>query len=163
MGPGRGKAALACALGGLVLTLPLLGCGAEEHANDPRPPIPVEVTVSLAENQVSVQPSEVGSGDGDRQAISQNEGVESPEFDPDSPLNVVFTVANLTPVDTQLEIEGPKQATSELIVGRGTTRFEVALPSGDYSIGAADLPNAAEASFSVGPERVSSQNDLLLP
>ena len=163
MGPGSGKAALACALGGFLLALPLVGCGAEEHANDPRPPIAIEVTVSLAEDEVSVQPAEVGAGGGNEQAISQNEGVENPDFDPDSEQDVIFTVANLTQFDTKLEIDGPKQATSELIVGDGTTRFAVSLPTGDYRIGAADLPNAAEAPFSVGPERISSQNDLLLP
>lgn len=163
MGPGSGKAALACTLGGILLALPLAGCGAEEHANDPRPPIPIEVTVSLTEDKVSAQPAEVGVGGENKQAVSQNEGAENPDFESDTPLNVIFTVANLTEFDTRLEIQGPKQATSELIVGNGTTRFEVSLPTGDYRIGAADLPNATEADFSVGSERISSQNDLLLP
>lgn len=163
MGPRSGKAALAYALGGLALALPLAGCGAEEHANDPRPPSPVEVTVSLSEDQVTAQPAKVGIGGENKQAISQNEDSENPDFESNTPLNVIFTVANLTKFDTKLEIQGPKQATSELIVGNGTTRFEVSLPTGDYRIGAADLPNAAEAQFSVGSERISSQNDLLLP
>lgn len=148
-------------LGGLALAL--AGCGAEEHANDPRPPIPTTVSVSISESKVSAQPRAVGFAGETGQAISQNEGVANPEIGSETPLNVVFTVANLTGTDTRLEFQGAKDATSNLVVANGTARYEVSLPTGEYLIEAADIPTAVGARFSVGPDRVSSQNDLLLP
>jgi hypothetical protein len=145
------------------LALALAACGAEEHANDPRPPIPTEVTVSISENRVSAQPGVVGVGKASGQPLSHNADVENPKISSDTPLNVIFTIANLTDTDSQLEIQGPKDTTSVPIVGNGTARYEVALPTGEYLISAADIPGALAARFSVGPDRVSSQNDLLLP
>jgi hypothetical protein len=163
MGRGRGTPAAACVLGALLLTLPLAGClGAEEHANDPRPPIPAEVTVSISDKKVSVQPSVVGLI-GEGQPISQNADVENPNLGSNTDLNVIFTIANLTETDSKLEIQGPKDASSTEIVGNGTARYEVALPTGEYLVSAADIPGAFAADFTVGPDRVSSQNDLLLP
>ena len=146
------------------LALALAACGAEEHANDPRPPIPAEVTVSISEKQVSAQPRVVGvAGKGSSQAITQNADTENPKISSDTPLNVIFTIANLTDTDSKLEIQGPKDASSVPVVGNGTARYEVTLPTGEYLISAADIPAALAARFSVGPDRVSSQNDLLLP
>jgi hypothetical protein len=159
---GRGRQALACTTAALALAL--AACGAEEHANDPRPPIATEVTVSISEKKVSVQPGRVGVADEDSsQPISQNENVKNANIGSSTPLNVVFTIANLTTTDSHLEISGPKDDTSPPIVANGTTRYEVALPTGDYLVSAADIPGAFAAHFSVGPDRVSSQNDLLLP
>jgi hypothetical protein len=164
MGRGSARPGLAYAIGALVLALSLTACGAEEHENDPRPPIATEVTVSISDEQVNAQPAVVGvTGKDSSQPVSQNEGVENPTLDSSTELNVVFTIANLTDTDSRLEIKGPKDDSSTLIVGNGTARYEVALPTGEYLISAADIPGAAAARFTVGPDRVSSQNDLLLP
>jgi hypothetical protein len=160
MGRG-GKPAIACALG--VLALAIAGCGAQEHANDPRPPIPTEITVSISDKNVSVQPADVGVAGENQQPTSQNEGQTNPEISSNQPLDVVFTIANLTDVDTHLEIQGPKDGTSPLVVGSGTAQYQVSLPTGAYLVSAADIPSAVAAHFNVGPDRVSSQNDLLLP
>ena len=162
MGRGRSKPAIACALGALAVSL-ALGCGAEEHANNPRPQTPTEVTASISEEKVSVQPAKVGIAGEGQQPISQNEGQTSPKLSSNRPLTVVFTVANLTDTDTHLEIAGPKDDTSSLIVASGTTNYQVELPTGEYLVSAADIPGAFAARFSVGPDRRSSQNDLLLP
>jgi len=164
MGRGSARPGLAYAIGALAVALSLAACGAEEHANDPRPPIATEVTVSISDDQVSAQPAVVGrAGKDSSQAVSQNADVENPSIDSSTELSVVFTVANLTDTDSRLEIKGPKDDSSTLIVGNGTTRYEVALPTGEYLISAADIPGATAARFTVGPDRVSSQNDLLLP
>lgn len=161
---GSARPGLAYALGALALALPLAGCGAEEHANDPRPAIPAEVTVSISDEQVSAQPAVVGvTGKDSSQPVSQNTDVDNPSLDSNTDLNVVFTIANLTGTDSRLELQGPKDDSSTLIVGNGTARYEVALPTGEYLISAADIPGAEAARFTVGPDRVSSQNDLLLP
>ena len=163
MGRGRGKPAIACAIGTLAFALAAGGCGKQEHANDPRPPIPTEITVSISQKQVSAQPSKVGVAGKNQQQLSQNEGQKNPEISSNTPLDVVFTIANLTNVDTHLEIQGPKDGTSNIVVAGGTGQYQVALPTGDYLISAGDIPGAVAAHFSVGPARVSSQNDLLLP
>jgi hypothetical protein len=164
MGRGSARPGLACALGAVALALPLAGCGAEEHPNEPRPAIPTEVTVSISEEQVSAQPAVVGVADKDSsQPVSQNADVDNPRLDSNIELTVVFTIANLTGTDSRLELQGPKDDSSTVIVGNGTARYEVALPTGEYLISAADIPSASEARFTVGPDRVSSQNDLLLP
>ena len=80
-----------------------------------------------------------------------------------APLLVGITIANLTDIDTPLEIKGPRDETSPLIVANGTASFKVDLPTGDYLISAADIPGAVAARLNVGPDRASSQNDLLLP
>jgi hypothetical protein len=163
MGRGRGKPAIACAVGALALAIPLAGCGAEEHANDPRPGIPTEVTASISQKSVNVQPANIGVAGKNQQSLSQNEGQTNPDLGSNTPLDIVFTVANLTNVDTHLEIQGPKNATSNLITGNGTGTYQVSLPTGEYLISAADIPGATAGRLSVGPDRVSSQNDLLLP
>ena len=163
MGRGRGKPAIACAIGSLAFALVVAGCGKQEHANDPRPGVPTEITVSISQKQVSVQPSKVGVAGKNQQPLSQNEGQKNPTISSNTPLDVVFTIANLTDVDTHLEIQGPKDGTSNLIVGSGTGQYSVSLPTGDYLVSAGDIPGAVAAHLSVGPNRTSSQNDLLLP
>jgi hypothetical protein len=161
---GRGRTpAIACALGTLAVALAVAGCGAEEHANDPRPATPTEVTASISEKKVNVEPAAIGVTGRNQQPLSQNESQTDPDLGSNTPLDVIFTVANLTDVDTHLEIEGPKNATSTLITGNGSGNYQVALPTGEYLISAADIPGAAAARLSIGPDRTSSQNDLLLP
>jgi hypothetical protein len=161
---GRGRTpAIASAFGTLAVALAMAGCGSEEHANDPRPATPTEVTASISEKKVNVQPAAVGVAGKNQQALTQNEGEKNPDLGSNTPLDVIITVANLTDVDTHLEIQGPKDATSTLIAASGTGQYQVTLPTGEYLISAADIPGATAARFSVGPDRVSSQNDLLLP
>ena len=120
--------------------------------------------MSISEKKVSAQPGVVGdAGKDSSQPLSQNADAENPTISSDVPLSVIFTIANLTDTDSKLEIQGPRDATSVLIVGHGTARYEIALPTGEYLINAADIPGALAARFSVGPDRVSSQSDLLLP
>lgn len=146
----------------LPLALFIAGCGAEDHPNDPRPPQAVEVTVSIDDTRLSVQPSEVGFGDSD-QPMSQNRDQPQAELSSSRPLTVSFTVSNLTDHDTALQIEGPTSETSEIVIAQGTNGFKVDLPTGEYFIYADGVPGTPEASFSVGGDRPSSQNDLLLP
>lgn len=141
------------------------GCGVETHANDPRPALPVEVSVNITDRAVQVQPAEIGfKADDDRTPIAQNEGVPETKNEGNEPAVVIFTSANTTQTDTALEIRGGQDdLRSGPIVANGTNSYKVALPTGDYVIEAADIPAAKPAKFKVGPLRISSQNDLLLP
>jgi hypothetical protein len=148
----------------LVSALLVAGCGAEEHANDPRPPSAAEVTASISQKAVSVQPIAVGTANGaGQQSMVQNAGQKEPTISSNTPETVSFTIANLTNFRTQLEIQGPVSKTSPPLLAQGTATFKANLPTGSYTITAADIPAATAAHFKVGPVRTSSANDLLLP
>lgn len=114
------------------------GCGRDDFENDPRPPVPAEVSAKIADNGVAISPREFGSG------------------------LVNLTVANLTTESGTLVIRGPVNAESNEIPASGTTTLKVDLKAGSYEAsvdGIAVLP----AEFSVGAERPSGQDELLLP
>jgi hypothetical protein len=164
MGRGRGRQAILAAAGVLAVGLLGAGCGPESHPNDPRPPLAAEVTVNITGRGIQVQPAEVGVKHANNAELGQNQ-VKEPNADPKAPLDVIFTSVNTTTTDTTLEIHGPGgvEERSGAIVAGGNSVFKVGLPNGHYTIEAADLPAAKPAPFYVGPARVSSQNDLLLP
>lgn len=147
-----------------VAALALAGCGTEEHANEARPQPPTRISVAISDGEVTVQPARVAIGPERSQQIPQNVDVEQPRVDSDAPLDVVFVAANLTDVDSQLEVRGPKgEATSGPLVANGTISMETRLPTGVYTVSAADIPAAKAGKLVVGPYRSSSENDVLLP
>jgi hypothetical protein len=164
MGRGRGREAILAALGSLALGLFAAGCGSESHPNEPRPPLAAEVTVNITDHQVQAQPSKIGVSKSNSGAMDQNVGTE-PSANRKAPLVVVFTSTNVTATDTSLEIHGPGgfEKSSGPIVAEGNDSYKVGLPTGHYTLEAGDLPGAKAATLYVGPKRVSSQNDLLLP
>ena len=132
----RGRALL---VGAIVLAaLAVAGCGRDDHENDPRPPVPAEVSVKLGQEEVVVSPSEFGAG----------------------PTN--FTIANLGDRDVVLAIDGPTVAQSDEVPPGGTGTLKTELVSGDYRA-SAEGGDAAPFNFQVGPERPSAQDELLLP
>ena len=122
----------------LVTALVVAGCGQDDFKNDPRPPIPAEVSVKIAKDGVAVSPREFGAG------------------------LVNFTIANLTTEPGTLAINGPVDADSSEIPPAGTDTVKVELKTGSYEASVSGLA-ARPFSFTVGPERPSGQNDLLLP
>jgi hypothetical protein len=160
MALGRGIAVGAC-VGSLALAS--IGCGAEEHKNEPRPAPPVRLSVAIHSDSITVTPSRVGIGPEKSQLIEQNRAESQPGIRTDKPLVVVFVSANLTPNDSKLVIHGPKDTASGLLVANGNGSFQTALPTGSYTLSAAGIPGAGPAKLLVGPFRASSQNDVLLP
>lgn len=153
---------LVCALAGTALLG--AGCGTEEHANDPRPQPPTRVSVAISEDAVSVQPPRIAVGSEPTQQIPQNQHAKQPEVDSDAPLNVVLVAANLTDVDSRLEVRGAgKDLSSEPLYANANISLQAILPTGVYEISAADIPGAEPARLVVGPRRTSSENDVLLP
>lgn len=154
-------AAVSCALG--AVTLVGAGCGAETHENEPRRPAAIRVAVTIAEDAISIEPPRIAIGPEPTRRLPQNKHASQPQIRSDAPVTVVLVTANLTDFDSKLEITGPKDATSGLLVanGNGSTRFD--LPTGTYEISAADIPAAKPAKLVVGPYRVSSENEVLLP
>jgi hypothetical protein len=122
----------------LLGVLAVAGCGRNDFNNDPRPPIPAEVSVKIAPDGVAVSPKEFGAG------------------------LVNFTVANLTNETGKLAIQGPVDATTDDIAPGDADTVKVEVKSGSYEA-SVDGFAVAPFSFTVGPERSSGQNDLLLP
>ncbi len=152
--------AILAAIGALALPA---GCGTESHPNDPRPPLATEVTVSITDSTISAQPTAVGLKSANDANLSGNQQ-KQPEADPNAPLVVNFTIVNTTDTDTRLDIRGGglRKSSGPLVAG-GNGVYKIAMPTGHYTLEAADLPSAKSAQFTVGTKRVSSQNDLLLP
>jgi hypothetical protein len=141
----------------------LVGCGAEERTNDPRSSPPTRVSVTIGPDAVTVQPPTIALGPDRTQRIPQNVHSPQPPIHTNAPLNVVFVAANLTDFDSHLEIRGQKDATSGPLVANGNGTLQVDLPTGVYTVSAADIPGAKPGRLAVGPFRASSQNDVLLP
>ncbi len=141
-----------------------VGCGPESHPNDPRPPLAAEVTVSITDQTIEAEPAAVGTKTSNGAALNSNQG-KAPEADPDAPLIVNFTIVNTTNTDTTIQVKGSGgfEKSSGPLVATGNGQFKVGMPTGRYTLEAADLPAAKSATFTVGSKRVSSQNDLLLP
>src|SRR3954451_12512807 len=122
----------------LVTALVVAGCGRNDFKNDPRPPVPAEISVKIAKDGVAVSPKEFGAG------------------------LVNFTIANLTTDTGTLAIHGPVDASSTEIRPAGTGTIKVDMKSGSYEASVSGVA-VRPFSFTVGTERPSAQNDLLLP
>ena len=75
---------------------------------------------------------------------------------------VNFTVANLTNETGSLAIHGPVDATSPDISPGDTGTVRVNMKTGSYEASVNGF-TVAPFAFTVGPERPSGQNQLLLP
>jgi hypothetical protein len=126
--------AVAVGLAALILA----ACGSDDFANDPRPPVPAEITVKIGDGAVVVSPKAFGAG------------------------LVNFEIANLDDTAATFAINGPTEAVSDEIPARGNNNLKTELETGSYEA-SADGVEARPFSFEVGPERESGQNDLLLP
>ncbi|HEX8690225.1 MAG TPA: hypothetical protein VF729_08270 [Solirubrobacterales bacterium] len=150
----------------MAVALALLGagCGAEEHANEPRPQPSTRVSVAVGEDEITVQPGRIAVGPEPSQQIPQNVEAEQPRVDSDAPVEVVLVAANLTDVDSRLEVRGAgANATSKPLIANGSIALQAQLPTGVYSVRAAGIPGTKPGRLVVGPYRTSSENDLLLP
>lgn len=132
---GRALVAVAACLAALTVT----ACGDDDFENDPRPPVPAEISIQVADDSLTVSPAEFGAG------IAN------------------FTIVNLGAAPTAVAIEGPgTEEETEEVNPNTSTVLKVELAQGDYEASALDT-DAAPFEFIVGPERESAKNDLLLP
>jgi hypothetical protein len=121
-----------------VAALAIGACGDEDFKNNPRPPAPIELSALIANGGVRVSPAkDVGAGP------------------------ATITISNQTDEPARLVFDGPTADSSNPIIAGGTGSMKVDLAEGDYTVSTGDGGNSQE--LSVGPERPSSQNDLLLP
>jgi hypothetical protein len=149
------------ALGALALFA--AGCGAESHPNEPRPQVPLRVSVTITPKAVTVTPASIANGPDRSQQIPQNQNHAQPPIQTKAPVVVVFTAANQTRFDSRLEVRGSKDVSSGPMYANSSGSFQTRLPTGTYVIAAADIPRARLGKLVVGPYRASSKNDILLP
>lgn len=162
MGPERGRlVAAGCVLAALALAA--AGCGTQESANEPRPQPPTRVSIAITPRAITVRPPRIAFGPEPTQQIPQNQHAGQPPVHSNAPLDVVLVTVNLTDFDSKLELRGPKDVTSGPLVANGNGSLQARLPTGVYTVSAADIPGAKPVRFAVGPYRTSSQNDVLLP
>jgi hypothetical protein len=122
--------------------LGLAACGEDDFANDPRPPAPVSLAAVITDTEVSVSPRAPG-------AIGAG--------------SATFTIANLSGEPGALVLEGPSDAASDEILPGNTGRLKTQLLEGEYTVSADEGPAVAETTLTIGPERESARNELLLP
>jgi hypothetical protein len=139
------------------------GCGVEEHPNEARAQPPTRVSVAITDDAITVRPPRIAFGPEPTQQIPQNAHTSQPQVHSRAPLDVTLVAANLTDVDSRLEVRGRRDATSQPLVANGNVSLQASLPAGTYTVSAADIPAAKPAKLVVGTYRSSSENDVLLP
>ena len=135
---------LIAALGaGATLALGLGGCGGEDDfENEPRPARPIELTAMVNDREVQVSPSqppEVGAG------------------------LATITISNQSGEPVALTLVGPTDEASDPIPPGSVGSMKIELAEGEYEVTGGEESDARESLLVVGPDRESSQNDLLLP
>jgi len=137
----------ATALGLLAAGLLGAGCGGDDtpYANDARAAAPINVSVAISDERVLVSPDSFGAG----------------------PINLV--VSNQTDASQKLTLEsddtssapGLTQSTGA-INPRGAATLKVGVDEGIYAL-RVDGDGVRPAMLDVGPDRPTSENDLLQP
>jgi hypothetical protein len=114
-------------------------CGSDDNPNNPRPPSPIELTARISDRDIAISPSELGGGP------------------------VSITVSNQSRQPAALTLEGPTDAVGTELPPGAVGEFKTTLEEGQYEISGGPEASAREGTLEVGPERQSSQNELLLP
>jgi hypothetical protein len=120
------------------------GCGDEDFANDPRPPVTVELTGVIQDDKVTVSPASLGAGP------------------------VRITISNQTERPYTVTLEGESLVRRSNAVNPGdTATLQSTLAEGTYEVRAgsekAMEQEIAPALLEIGRERPASNNDLSLP
>ncbi len=126
----------------LAATLGLGACGEDDFENEDRPPAPIEISARVSDEDVSISPSKpptVGAG------------------------LATITVSNQSQDPVSLTLEGPTDEASDQIPPGATGSMKAELTEGEYAVTAGEESNAREDLLIVGPQRASSQNEVLLP
>ena len=121
------------------------GCGEDDFENEPRPPVPMELTGVIQEDKLTVSPSRnLGAG----------------------PFTIL--IANLTDAEHTVTLEGGSiQKQFGPVAPDDTVEIKRTLAPGSYEVRAgtarAVRREIQPAMLDIGEERKSSNNELLLP
>jgi hypothetical protein len=117
------------------------GCGSDNEARrEERPPVPINISVSLDEKRVTASPADFGAGP------------------------ITLLIANQSGAAQTLTIDGPRLRRSVGPINpQDTATVRLRVLQGEYTLSAEESSGLREATLTVGPPRPSAQNDLLLP
>ncbi len=118
-----------------------IGCGAEYHPNELRPPAGVELSGKIDNHRVVIAPGRVGGGLARITVSNQSDDGVALEF---------------------LDRTGRPAGSMDEIAAGGVDSIQINLKRGSYAV-EPSVSTIADGSLVVGPERPSAQNDLLLP
>jgi hypothetical protein len=131
----RAPALLLC-----VLAVALGACGSSDDRNKDRPPVPINVSVQLGAQKVTVSPARFGAGP------------------------ITMLVANQSGASQTVTIDGPRVRQSVGPINpEDTATLKVTVQPGEYTLATAEAAGLRPARLAVGPERPSAQNTLNLP
>ena len=127
-----------------MFTASMAACGDEDFKNEPRQPVPIELTGVVQDEGVTVSPAKIGAGP------------------------VLITLANQTDDPHTIALDGGTvHAEVGPVAPTNTTTIRRTLAPGDYEVSAgseAAVPKQIKpATIRVGPERNSASGDLELP
>lgn len=137
----------------------LAGCG-KVHENEPRPPIPAVISVTVGDGKIDVSPDAVGEPGERGPYLNQNANAPENQADRRAPLVARFAVANLTRKNTRLVVEGPAGHRTPLVAS-GSADFTMAMPTGVYRL--SSPASSGSTRLAVGRSRISSGGDVLIP
>jgi len=123
------------------------GCGDDDFENEPRPPVPKQLTGVITDERVTISPDELGAGP------------------------VVITVSNQTDASHTITLESASGGNIREQVGPinplDTATLQRTLDPGRYRVSAGSeraVPREIEpATLMIGEERPSGSDELLLP
>jgi hypothetical protein len=121
------------------------GCGEDDFENEPRPPVPLELSGVIQEDKVTVSPSRnIGAGP------------------------FVITISNQTDAEHTVTLEGQSiQEEVGPVAPLDTATIQRTLPPGTYEVRAGSMRavrrEITPASLDIGAERPNSNSELLLP
>lgn len=162
---GRTRLAASLIAGGSLL-LVVNGCGSDDDfKNEPRPPVPTQLTGVITDNEVTVSP--------DTLPLQLKAGQQEASKDLDTP--IVLIISNQTEESHTITLSGkstkgePVEARTPPINPLDTAQIQQSLPAGTYEIkaGSEKAVDAGQqigsATLTVKPNRQTSSDDLLLP
>jgi len=142
----RRRRALLLACASTALTLPAAGCGGEDDfVRKPRPAITLQLTGVITDEEISIQPNNVGAGP------------------------IILNVSNQTDEPHTVTLEGEGIAPERVgpVKPLDTATIQKDLEPGTYEIKAgssvASARRIAPGTLTIGQERDNSSDDLLLP
>lgn len=127
------------------------GCDSDDFENEPRPPAPIEVTAKVDNERVKISPGDLTDYECPDGGKGCGAGLAN------------ITIANISDDTVSLTFEGPTSDTTRPIPPDGVLDFKIALEEGTYEVTAGAESSAKPDEITVGPERASAQNELLLP
>jgi hypothetical protein len=115
-------------------------CGSNDDRNANRPPVPINISIQLGAQKVTVSPAKFGAGP------------------------ITLLVANQSGASQTLTIDGPRVRQSVGPINpEDTATLKVTVQPGQYTVATDESAGLRPARLAVGPERASGQNTLLLP